>query len=214
MGGHWNVTKGNVATQEQIVDNKNTAQINLQVTKEQADDNKEAAQMDFNFGSVIIEKEKAKLAEIKEILQEMAQADIQTSRRWLALGKIDPDKLDSVDALIDELVEKADRELEEITNALKEANDAAVAATEAFNTAVSEHIDENTKLEELKAEKAAAKTAAEEKTQAYNEALADKEAKNADLEVKRADKDVEVNRVDGENTTLNDVINLLKKLLN
>merc|ERR1711994_25181 len=97
---------------------------------------------------------------------------------------------------------------------LKEASEAAVAATWAFNTAVSEHIDENTKLEELKAEKAAAKTAAEEKTQAYNEALADKEAKNADLEVKRADKDVEVNRVDGENTTLNDVINLLKKLLN
>jgi len=212
--GHWNVTKGNVATQEQIVDNKNTAQINLQVTKEQADDNKEAAQMDFNFGSVIIEKEKAKLAEIKEILQQMAQADIQTSRRLLALVKIDPDKLDSVDALIDELVEKADRELEEFTNALKEANEAAVAATEAFNTAVSEHIDENTKLEELKAEKAAAKTAAEEKTQAYNEALADKEAKNADLEVKRADKDVEVNRVDGENTTLNEVINLLKNLLN
>merc|ERR1712038_1183223 len=166
--GHWNVTKVDVAKQEEIVDNKNTAQINLQEAKEQADDNKEAAQMDFNFGSVIIEKEKAKLAEIKAILQQMAQADIQTSRRLLALVKIDPDKLDSVDALIDELVEKADRELEEFTNALKTAN----------------------------------------------EALADKEAKNADLEVKRTAKDVEVNRVDGENTTLNEVIGLLKQLLN
>lgn len=212
--GHWNVTKDNVATQKQIVDNKNTAQINLQLAKEQADDNQEAAQMDFDFGSVIIEKEKAKLAEIKVILQQMAQADIQTSRRLLALVKIDPEKLDSVDALIDALVEKADLELDGFTNTLKEANEAAVAATDLFNTAVSEHIDENTKLSGLEAEKAAAKTAADEKTHAYNEALADKQAKNADLEVKRADKDVEVNRVDGENSTLDDVIVLLNQLLN
>jgi len=212
--GHWNVTKDNVATQTQIVANKNTAQINLQVAKEKADDDQEAAQMDFDFGSEIIEKEKAKLAEIKVILQQMAQADIQTGRRLLALVKIDPQKLDSVDALIDELVEKADTELEEFTNALKVANEAAASATDLFNTAVSEHIDETTKLSGLEAEKAAAETAAVEKTHAYNEALADKQAKNADLEVKRADKDAEVNRVDGENSTLDDVIGLLNQLLN
>lgn len=212
--GHWNVTKDNVASQTQIVASKNTAEIDLQGKKEAAESHQESAQLDFDNGSDWIQQEKGKLEEIKQVLQDMAaKADIQTGRRLLALVKVDPEKLDSVDALIDSLVEKADLELDELTNALKAAKEAAVEATDLFNTAVSEHIAENTKLSELEAEKAAAKIVAEEKTKAYNEAAADKQAKNADLEVKRATKDEEVIRVDSENQTLDEVLEKLNEML-
>jgi len=213
--GHWNNSKQAVLDQELIVKSKKDAEELLQESKSAASTLHEEAKLDFDMGTEVINLEQAKLEEIRAVLKEMAEkaTDIQTRRRLLALVKIDPDKIDEVDAIILDLIEKGEDEREALTTALKEAKDALDSQSSQFDAAVQEHLAAKVELDTLNGEKAAAHSVAEEKTKLYEEAVEVKKQKNADLVEKTTVRDETVPRVDRENGTLNDVKRMLQDLL-
>lgn len=170
------------------------------------------AQRDYDAGKATHDKEQEALEGAKAVVAQM-KLNPGGRRRLLAMVKIDPDALDDVEDIIDDLISKSKATLAEYLAALKGANDAHAAAETAYSTAVTAHVTLQGELEEHNknlASKLARVTETDEALSAARIALAEADAAQQAADTIRED---ETARVDAENGTLSDVRAMLVDLL-
>lgn len=209
--GQHETAEEKVNTAQALVSTAKTQETEAQNAKNTAETAKTDAQDDFDYGTIQIEKEKEALLGIKTVLQDMASKS--TRRRLLSMVKVDPASLESIDVIIDELLEAGEAERVNLENALKLAKVAFAEADDDFKLKVAAKLQADTDLSGKQEIEIAAKLTADDATAKKVDADKTKEIANADLEAKTATKDEVSTRVDEENTTLGEVRQMLVDLL-
>jgi hypothetical protein len=182
-----------------------------QTAKDAAKDARDSAQLDFDYGTEQIDEEKEALLNIQEVLRNMETKSDR--RRLLAMVKVDPAALESIAAIIVDLIETGEDERDQLSTNLKSTKVLFAEAGETFTGTVNEHVRLNGELDSKKDAEIAAKSLAEGATVTKDEADKAKGIANTDLEEKTTTKEEVTTRVDEENGTLSEVRKMLEDLL-
>lgn len=181
-----------------------------QISQSSASSGQSDAQADFDAQQEQHDKEIEALGSALAVVDQMRNP---ARRRLLSKVKINPESLDDIEDIIDDLIQKSKDELAAVLAALKEAKNAHDLAKTAYSEAIANHVQLKAELDEKNADrdqKANAQTNAAAALQVAEDA-----ARVASDEEMAADKvrHDEANRVEGENATLNQVRGMLVDLL-
>lgn len=208
--GDQHLAEDAVAEWENKVSVAASAESDAEASKNSASTGQSDAQADFDAQQAQHDKEIEALENALEVVEQMRNP---ARRRLLSKVKINPESLEDIADIINDLIQKSRDELAAVLAALKEAKNAHDAAQTAYSDAIANHValkgelDEKKKDRDAKVIKATDAAAALEAAKAAE--LAAFEAEKAADKV-RAD---ETARVDGENATLNQVREMLVGLL-
>lgn len=170
------------------------------------------AQADFDAQQTQHDGEVAALEGALAVIDEMRNP-VAPGRRLLSKVKVNPESLDDVEDIIEDLIQQSKDALAAALAALKGAKNAHDDAKTAYTAAVAEHVKLQGELDEHKTDLTAKETAKNDAAAALEAA---KNALKVSTEAEEAAAKVladEQNRVAGENKTLNDVREMLVGLL-
>lgn len=187
-----------------------SAESAAEASKNSASSGQSDAQADFDAQQVQHDKEIAALQGALGVVEQMRNP---ARRRLLSKVKINPESLDDVEDIINDLIQKTKDELAAVLASLKLAKNAHADAATAYSAAIATHVQLKGELDEKKKDRDAKVIKAADAAAALEAA---KDAELAAFEAEKAADKVrndETVRVEGENATLNQVRGMLVGLL-